>query len=94
MSSEPTHLSTTATSPETSRQVEDGSVAGQSANQSSSEVEDAATILEFLAWGRRKDPKYQDLITADGEPQHSPRDVDSENNTPFFSSRLHLHSYL
>lgn len=27
------------------------------------EVEDAATILEFLAWGRRKDPNYQDEIT-------------------------------
>lgn len=28
-----------------------------------SEIENAATILEFLAWGRRKDPDYNEIVT-------------------------------
>ncbi|KAH8690466.1 hypothetical protein BGW36DRAFT_388813 [Talaromyces proteolyticus] len=52
--------------------------------QSGSEVEDAATILEFLAWGRRKDPNLTVF----------PRDIETEDNIPFFSSQITLRSYL
>ncbi|KAJ5092973.1 hypothetical protein N7456_008834 [Penicillium angulare] len=43
------------------------------------EVEDAATILEFLAWGRRKDPTYQDQIARESNINHSPGDVSIED---------------
>ncbi|KAJ5151315.1 uncharacterized protein N7482_010567 [Penicillium canariense] len=43
------------------------------------EVEDAATILEFLAWGRRKDPTYQDEIVRRNNLNHSPGDVPAED---------------
>ncbi|KAJ5784581.1 uncharacterized protein N7503_009793 [Penicillium pulvis] len=43
------------------------------------EVEDAATILEFLAWGRRKDPTYQDEIARQNNIDHSPGDVPVED---------------
>ncbi|KAJ6095445.1 hypothetical protein N7486_006191 [Penicillium sp. IBT 16267x] len=43
------------------------------------EVEDAATILEFLAWGRRKDPTYQDEIARQSNLDHSPGDVPVED---------------
>lgn len=46
---------------------------------SPNEVEDAATILEFLAWGRRKDPTYQDEIVRRNNLDHSPGDVPDEN---------------
>jgi hypothetical protein len=46
---------------------------------STGEVEDAATILEFLAWGRRKDPTYQDAIIQNSKPDHSPGDVTVED---------------
>ncbi|QKX57778.1 uncharacterized protein TRUGW13939_04898 [Talaromyces rugulosus] len=60
-----------------------------------SEVEDAATILEFLAWGRRKQSKYQDSFTPRGElAQRSPGPVDSEDDGPFFSSKESFRSYL
>ncbi|KAJ5090968.1 hypothetical protein N7532_009652 [Penicillium argentinense] len=42
------------------------------------EVEDAATILEFLAWGRRKDPSYQDEIVKRSHLAHSPGDLPGE----------------
>lgn len=44
------------------------------------EVEDAATILEFLAWGRRKDPTYQDEIVRRNNLDHSPGDVHTEDD--------------
>lgn len=44
------------------------------------EVEDAATILEFLAWGRRKDPTYQDEIVRRNNLDHSPGDVPAEDD--------------
>jgi hypothetical protein len=43
------------------------------------EVEDAATILEFLAWGRRKDPTYQDEIAKRNNINHSPGDIPVED---------------
>ncbi|CEJ61236.1 hypothetical protein PMG11_09773 [Penicillium brasilianum] len=43
------------------------------------EVEDAATILEFLAWGRRKDPTYQDEIVRRNNLDHSPGDVPADD---------------
>ncbi|KAJ5928215.1 hypothetical protein N7466_007171 [Penicillium verhagenii] len=43
------------------------------------EIEDAATILEFLAWGRRKDPTYQDEIARQNNLDHSPGDVAAED---------------
>ncbi|KAJ5646385.1 hypothetical protein N7490_002757 [Penicillium lividum] len=43
------------------------------------EVEDAATILEFLAWGRRKDPTYQDEIARQNNIDHSPGDVAADD---------------
>ncbi|RAO73885.1 uncharacterized protein BHQ10_009897 [Talaromyces amestolkiae] len=61
MSNEPLPLSSVNT-PVIPQDI-DGNNEIDESSQSSSEVEDAATILEFLAWGRRKDPKYQDLIT-------------------------------
>lgn len=39
------------------------------------EIEDAATILEFLAWGRRKYPTYQDATVQNSHMCHSPGDV-------------------
>lgn len=96
MSSEPLPLSSSATTPVTTGNIGPDNEIDEPTTQSSSDVEDAATILEFLAWGRRKDPKYQDLITtAHGDlPQHSPRDIDMENQTLFFPSRIILRSYL
>ncbi|KAL3703772.1 hypothetical protein TMatcc_009461 [Talaromyces marneffei ATCC 18224] len=97
MSSEPLPLSSSASTPVIPQNIgADNIEVEEATTQSSSEVEDAATILEFLAWGRRKDPKYQDLITiGDGNiPQHSPRDVDMENYTPFFPSKTTLRAYL
>lgn len=94
MSSEPLPLSS-VTTPVIPQDI-DGDNELDEPSQSSSEVEDAATILEFLAWGRRKDPKYQDLITiGNGNiPQHSPRDIDTDVYTPFFPSKTTLLSYL
>jgi hypothetical protein len=43
------------------------------------EVEDAATILEFLAWGRRKDPSYQDEIVKRNNLGHSPGDAPADD---------------
>lgn len=45
------------------------------------EIENAATILEFLAWGRRKDPDYREIVTKeDGMNQNqSPGDVGAGN---------------
>jgi hypothetical protein len=63
--------------------------------QMPSEVEDAATILEFLAWGRRKQSKYQNSLTPGGElAQRSPGLVDPEDDGPFFSSKESFRSYL
>jgi hypothetical protein len=53
---------------------------------SSGEVEDAATILEFLAWGRRKDPTYQDAIIQNSKPDHSPGDVTVEDEIDYTRS--------
>ncbi len=39
------------------------------------EIEDAATILDFLAWGRHKDPTYQDKIVRRNNQDHSPGDA-------------------
>ncbi|OOF99347.1 hypothetical protein ASPCADRAFT_137709 [Aspergillus carbonarius ITEM 5010] len=40
------------------------------------EMADAATILEFLAWGRRKNPDYHDVLARrDGVEDESPGDV-------------------
>ncbi|KAJ5682138.1 uncharacterized protein N7477_002078 [Penicillium maclennaniae] len=43
------------------------------------EVEDAATILDFLVWGRRKDPTYHDEIAKRNNIEHSPGDVPTED---------------
>ncbi|KAJ5634309.1 hypothetical protein N7528_002151 [Penicillium herquei] len=48
-------------------------------NSTPREVEDAATILEFLAWGRRKDPTYQDEIARQSNLDHSPGDIPVED---------------
>ncbi|KAJ5895982.1 uncharacterized protein N7473_005381 [Penicillium subrubescens] len=40
-----------------------------SPSRETAEVEDAATILEFLAWGRRKVPGYDGLL---GDPTYAP----------------------
>ncbi|KAJ5377018.1 hypothetical protein N7509_013904 [Penicillium cosmopolitanum] len=48
--------------------------------QTPNEVEDAATILEFLAWGRRKDPSYQDDIAKRNDMPHSPGDLPVEDD--------------
>jgi hypothetical protein len=91
----PSQLSMMATSPRTHLESEDSNGIGSAAPHRSSEVEDAATILEFLAWGRRKDPKYQDIITAQNEASHhSPRDIDMEDDTPLFTSEVTLRAYL
>ncbi|KAJ5295469.1 hypothetical protein PENANT_c001G08466 [Penicillium antarcticum] len=50
------------------------------------EVEDAATILEFLAWGRRKDPTYHDAIIQNSKPDHSPGDVTVEDEVDYAHS--------
>ncbi|KAL4881024.1 hypothetical protein BJY04DRAFT_218543 [Aspergillus karnatakaensis] len=45
-------------------------------SKDSAEVEDAATILEFLAWGRRKVPAYDgSQPPSDSGPEESPGDV-------------------
>ncbi|PYH29127.1 Zn(II)2Cys6 transcription factor [Aspergillus neoniger CBS 115656] len=45
------------------------------------EMADAATILEFLAWGRRKNPDYHDMLARkDGVEHHSPGDVTAEGS--------------
>ncbi|CRG83608.1 Putative transcriptional regulatory protein C16G5,16 [Talaromyces islandicus] len=63
--------------------------------QMSSEIEDAATILEFLAWGRRKQSKYHNQFITRGQiTQQSPGLVDEEDHGPFFSSKASLRSYL
>ncbi|KAJ5895012.1 hypothetical protein N7495_006703 [Penicillium taxi] len=49
------------------------------AENTSNEVEDAATILEFLAWGRRKDPTYQDEIARQSNIERSPGDIPTGN---------------
>lgn len=51
------------------------SITSSSLVKATSEVEDAATILEFLAWGRRKDPSYQDEIAKRNDLIHSPGDI-------------------
>ncbi|RHZ61989.1 fungal specific transcription factor domain-containing protein [Aspergillus thermomutatus] len=44
------------------------------------EIEDAATILEFLAWGRRKNPDYRDVVARKDALEHqSPGDVAAED---------------
>ncbi|PYH91553.1 hypothetical protein BO71DRAFT_359115, partial [Aspergillus ellipticus CBS 707.79] len=44
------------------------------------EMADAATILEFLAWGKRKNPAYHDkLARQDGVAHQSPGDVTGGN---------------
>ncbi|KAJ6028374.1 hypothetical protein N7540_003950 [Penicillium herquei] len=48
-------------------------------NNTPREVEDAATILEFLAWGRRKDPTYHDEIARQSNLDHSPGDIPAED---------------
>lgn len=52
------------TSTQSPSEVEDASPSRETA-----EVEDAATILEFLAWGRRKVPDYDGLL---GDPNRAP----------------------
>lgn len=92
ISNEPLPLSSSANTPVISRDmIARNDEANAPAPQTSSEIEDAATILEFLAWGRRKDPKYQDLITIDDD---SSKDIDIQNHTPAFPSRTTLRSYL
>ncbi|KAJ6069211.1 hypothetical protein N7499_011098 [Penicillium canescens] len=54
--------------------------------ESVGEVEDAATILEFLAWGRRKDPTYQDAIIQNSKPGNSPGDVTVEDEIDYTRS--------
>lgn len=49
------------------------------AGNTPNEVEDAATILEFLAWGRRKDPTYHDEIARRNNLDHSPGDIPVED---------------
>lgn len=51
------------------------SIKSSSLRKTASEVEDAATILEFLAWGRRKDPSYQDEIAKRNDLIQSPGDI-------------------
>ncbi|KAJ5770498.1 uncharacterized protein N7511_002549 [Penicillium nucicola] len=53
---------------------------------STGEVEDAATILEFLAWGRRKDPTYHDAIIQNSKAAHSPGDVTVEDEVDYTRS--------
>jgi hypothetical protein len=55
-------------------------------DDSTGEVEDAATILEFLAWGRRKDPTYQDAIIQNSKPDHSLGDVTVEDEIDYTHS--------
>ncbi|PWY74303.1 hypothetical protein BO70DRAFT_341121 [Aspergillus heteromorphus CBS 117.55] len=44
------------------------------------EMADAATILEFLAWGRRKNPAYHDMLARENGVEHqSPGDVTSRD---------------
>ncbi|KAJ5145367.1 hypothetical protein N7448_002759 [Penicillium atrosanguineum] len=50
------------------------------AENTPNEVEDAATILEFLAWGRRKDPIYHDEIAKRNNIDHSPGDIPAEDD--------------
>jgi hypothetical protein len=56
------------------------SVINEDTNANPKEIEDAATILEFLAWGRRKDPTYQDEIVRRNNLDHSPGDVPAEDD--------------
>ena len=54
-----------------------------------SEVENAATILEFLAWGRRKDPDYSEIVTKEDSSsslRRPPGDVGAANGTRKYSS--------
>lgn len=44
-------------------------------NSDTAEAEDAATILEFLAWGKRKVPDFDELANPNA-PSQSPVDVD------------------
>ncbi|KAL5363573.1 hypothetical protein BJX96DRAFT_120174 [Aspergillus floccosus] len=45
------------------------------------EIEDAATILEFLAWGRRKNPDYGQVVARrEGLEQHSPGDITADDD--------------
>ncbi|RDW78924.1 uncharacterized protein DSM5745_05776 [Aspergillus mulundensis] len=46
---------------------------GERDTEPDAEIGDAATILEFLAWGRRKNPDYGDSMNV-----HSPGDVTAE----------------
>jgi hypothetical protein len=70
------------------------STASASVEQDRSEIEDAATILEFLAWGRRKDPKYHDFIARKERLVHpSPGDIASDDDTRSFAGSSPL-SYL
>ncbi|EED13588.1 conserved hypothetical protein [Talaromyces stipitatus ATCC 10500] len=97
MSSEPPPLSLSANTPVISRDIGgNGDETTESTTQSTSEVEDAATILEFLAWGRCKDPKYHGLInTTHGNlTPYSPKDIDMEKQIPFFPSKIAIYSYL
>ncbi|KAL4891834.1 hypothetical protein BDV59DRAFT_59192 [Aspergillus ambiguus] len=53
----------------------------QAAESPEREIEDAATILEFLAWGRRKNPDYRQVVARrDGLDQHSPGDVTADDD--------------
>ena len=57
-----------------------------------SEIENAATILEFLAWGRRKDPDYSEVVTKEDNGSlpnlfhRSPGDVGAGNAARRWSS--------
>lgn len=55
------------------------SVRGDVDTNTPREVEDAATILEFLAWGRRKDPSYHDEIARQSNFDQSPGDIPAED---------------
>ncbi|OKL61078.1 hypothetical protein UA08_03078 [Talaromyces atroroseus] len=88
ISTGPSQLSAIATSPRTPLDIDRDSGHRASGPQQDSEVEDAATILEFLAWGRRKDTRFEDIITAPRElSRHSLRDIDMEDDTTLFASQ-------
>lgn len=79
-----TTTTTTATTTSTT-----ATAASDPPEEGASEIQNAATILEFLAWGRRKDPKFNEIMSRDGPTvDHPPGDVsvpDSQWNSGFGS---------
>jgi hypothetical protein len=51
----------------------------QTNSENTPNEEDAATILEFLAWGRRKDPTYHNEVARRNNLDHSPGDIPAED---------------